>query len=209
MTAAVFFFFFPVQRRRLLPFLQWCCNGGRRWWAEKERRCRGQCCCFCAPGGVGVAAAGCGRSSFSLLLLCYFFSLFLSVSLFSTLSQYLSFQTSLYSFLPFSLFSLLSFKLLSIPPLFSFVNSLCLSPFFSLSRPLACWRCGGVFIGQKGAGASLLPPYSSAWGAGLCCPATAPGWLANGWGWQGAASLVSSWERMGGGFGRHVACRVQ
>jgi len=78
------------------------------------------------------------------------------------------------------------------PPLFSFVNSLCLSPFFPLSRPLACWRCGGVFIGQKGAGASLLPPYSSAWGAGLCCPATAPGWLANGWGWQGAASLVSS-----------------
>jgi hypothetical protein len=54
-----------------------------------------------------------------------------------------------------------------------------------------------------------LPPYSSAWGAGLCCPATAPGWLAKGWGWQGAASLVSSWERMGGGFGRHVACRVQ
>jgi len=78
------------------------------------------------------------------------------------------------------------------PPLFSFVNSLCLFPFFSLSRPLACWRCGGVFIGQKGAGASLLPPHSSAWGAGLCCPATAPGWLANGWGWQGAASLVSS-----------------
>ena len=75
--------------------------------------------------------------------------------------------------------------------LFSFVNSLCLSPFFSLSSSsLACWRCGGVFIGQKGAGASLLPPYSSAWGAGLCCPTTTPGWLANGWGWQGAASLV-------------------
>jgi len=87
--------------------------------------------------------------------------------------------------------SLVRFPLFgSCPSLFSFVNSLCLSPFFSLSRPLACWRCGGVFIGQKGAGASLLPPYSSAWGVGLCCPATAPGWLANGWGWQGATSLV-------------------
>jgi hypothetical protein len=48
-----------------------------------------------------------------------------------------------------------------------------------------------IFIGQRGAGASLLPPYSSAWGAGLCCPATAPGWLANGRGWQGAAPLTS------------------
>jgi len=108
--------------------------------------------------------------------------------------------------------SLVRFPLFdSCPSLFSFVNSLCLSPFFSLSSSsLACWRCGGVFIGQKGAGASLLSPYSSAWGAGLCCPTTTPGWLANGWGWQGAASLVffhheSAW----GGFGRQVACRVQ
>jgi len=187
MTAAVFFFFFPMQRRKLLPFLQWCCNGGRRWWAKKEWRCRGQCCCFCAPGGVGVAAAGCGRSSFSLLLLCYFFSLFLSVSLFSTLSQYLSFQTYLYSFLHFSLFSLLSFKLLFIP----------LSPVLAL----------GVFIGQKGAGASLLPPYGSAWGAGLCCPATTPGWLANKRGWQGAAPSVYHHERVWG-FERWQACGV-
>jgi hypothetical protein len=44
-----------------------------------------------------------------------------------------------------------------------------------------------------------LPPYSSAWGAGLCCPATAPGWLANGWGWQGAAPLVFSIMRVHGG----------
>jgi len=96
--------------------------------------------------------------------------------------------------------SLVRFPLFgSCPSLFSFVNSLCLSPFFSLSRPLACWRCGGVFIGQKGAGASLLPPYSSAWGAGLCCPATAPGWLANGWGWQGATSLVFFITRVHGG----------
>jgi len=44
-----------------------------------------------------------------------------------------------------------------------------------------------------------LPPYSSAWGAGLCCPATTPGWLANGWGWQGAAPLVFSIMRVHGG----------
>jgi len=52
------------------------------------------------------------------------------------------------------------------------------------------WRWGG-FIGQKGVGASLLPPYDNAWGAGLCCPTTAPGWLASGRGWQGAAPLTS------------------
>jgi len=44
-----------------------------------------------------------------------------------------------------------------------------------------------------------LPPYSSAWGAGLCCPATAPGWLANGWGWQGTTPLVFSIMRVHGG----------
>jgi len=82
----------------------------------------------------------------------------------------LSFSFSVHSFLSFPLF----FLCLSLsPPLL----------------PLACWRCGGVFIGQKEAEASLLPPYSSAWGAGLCYPATTPGWLANGWGWQGAAPL--------------------
>jgi len=41
--------------------------------------------------------------------------------------------------------------------LFSFVNSLCLSPFFSLSSSsLACWRCGGV-----GIWANLSPTKSS------------------------------------------------
>ena len=96
-------------------------------------------------------------------------------------------------FMAFPVFfpSLVRFPLFSsCRSLFSFVNSLCLSLFFSPSLLLACWRCGGVFIGQKGAGASLLLPYSSAWGAGLCCPATAPGWQANGWGWHGAAPLV-------------------
>jgi len=102
--------------------------------------------------------------------------------------------------------SLVRFPLFSLcRSLFSFVNSLCLSLFFSLLL-LACWRCGGAFIGQKGAGTSLLLPYSSAWGAGLCCPATALGWLANGWGWHGAAPLFFHYESSwGGGFGRHVA----
>jgi len=103
---------------------------------------------------------------------------------------------------PFSLYFISLFGSFS-PPFGSFCFLLCFCFFslrffflfsqplsFSLLSPPAWWRCGGVFIGQKGAGASLLPPYSSAWGAGLCCPPTASGWLANGWGWQGAAPLV-------------------
>jgi len=60
--------------------------------------------------------------------------------------------------------------------------------FFLFSPPLSRVPALGVFIGQKGAGASLLPPYGSAWGAGLCCPATAPVWLANGRGSLGFSS---------------------
>jgi len=48
------------------------------------------------------------------------------------------------------------------------------SPLFSPLPPLLRVGVRAVFIGQKGAGASLLPPYLSAWGAGL------PGWLASG-----------------------------
>jgi len=78
-------------------------------------------------------------------------------------------------FSPFSLFSLhpLSFSVLFFP--------------FPPSR--ACWRWV-VFIGQRETGASLLPPYCYAWGAGLCYPATVPDEVANGCGWQGAAPLV-------------------
>jgi len=54
------------------------------------------------------------------------------------------------------------------------------SPLFSPLPPLSGAGVGAVFIGQKGAGASLLPPYLSAWGAGLCSPATVLGWLAIG-----------------------------
>ena len=79
----------------------------------------------------------------------------------------------------------------------SSVRSLLSFPFF-IYLPLfpvllalfAGWRWGG-FIGQTGAGASLLPSYGSAWGAGLCCPATLPGWLASERCWQGAAPLTS------------------
>jgi hypothetical protein len=61
---------------------------------------------------------------------------------------------------------------------------------------------GGIYR-AKGAGASLLPPYCCAWGAGLCCHATASGWLASERGWQGAAPPVSHHEGAWGfGFGR-------
>ena len=94
---------------------------------------------------------------------------------------------------------------------------LCILSFLSLCSLFSCSNFSpsprlpvlalGVFIGQKGAGASLLPPYGSAWGAGLCCPATAPGWLANERGWQGAAPSVYHHERVWG-FGRWQACGV-
>jgi len=46
---------------------------------------------------------------------------------------------------------------------------------------------GGIYR-AKGVRASLLPPYCCAWGAELCCPATAPGWLASGRGSLGFSS---------------------
>ena len=60
----------------------------------------------------------------------------------------------------------------------------------------------------KGAGVSLLPPYCCAWGAGLYCPATVPGWLASGCGWQGAAPSVSHHEREWG-FGSWQSTREE
>jgi hypothetical protein len=89
----------------------------------------------------------------------------------------------------------------------------CVFPFFlcvffcSSSSPRVLTL--GVFIRQKGAGASLLPPYGSAWGAGLAAlPQCRVGW---------AVSVASRarlpWciiMRVCGvsGGGRHVACRV-
>jgi len=56
---------------------------------------------------------------------------------------------------------------------------------------------GGIYR-AKGAEASLLPPYCCAWGAELCCPATTPGWLASGRGWQGTTPSVSHHESVWG-----------
>jgi hypothetical protein len=93
----------------------------------------------------------------------------------------------------------------------SLLSSLRFLPFsfcFLFSPLFTCW-CWGVFIGQKGAGASLLPPYGSAWGAGLAAlPQRRVGWAV---GVAGRARLP--WciiMRVCGvsGGGRHVACRV-
>jgi len=98
-----------------------------------------------------------------------------------------------FRFIPFSLFVF-------------YFSARFLSPFvFSFPRVLVL----GGFIGQKGAGASLLPPYGIAWGVGLCCPATAPGWLASGRGWQGATPLTSHHQGAWGfeSSAGHAACR--
>ena len=78
---------------------------------------------------------------------------------------------SFFSFGPFPFRSFLS--LLSVPSFF-------LSPSCVLAL-------GGIYR-VKGAGASLLPPYCCTWGAGLCCHATALGWLASGRGSPGLSS---------------------
>jgi hypothetical protein len=71
------------------------------------------------------------------------------VSLFSTFSQYLSsFQTSLYSFLPFSPFSLLSFKLLSL-----LLSMLVLSSIYRANPCCCAWGAGerpAVAPGEQG-----------------------------------------------------------
>jgi len=125
----------------------------------------------CAETPVGVFFPA------GLSLLFFFFLLLVCLSQFpSRYPLFLCFSVSIISL------STQSVSLSRFPPFFL--------SFSSSSRVLAL----GVFIGQKGAGASLLPPYSSAWGAGLCCPTTAPGLLANGRGWQSAAPSVSHHE---------------
>jgi len=68
---------------------------------------------------------------------------------------------------------------------FSFFSFSSLRSLFSLSLcvPLLCMLVLGGIYRANGAGASLLPPYCCAWGAGFCCPATVSGWLASGRGW--------------------------
>jgi hypothetical protein len=131
-----------LQRRRLLPFLQWCCNvWGEDGELRKNDNGVGSVGVFVyfrASPSSSLLFLFRFLSSYSLRspLIQKFppcSPFFLSpvtpsklkknctsrppstvlVSLFSTFSQYLSsFQTSLYSFLPFSPISLLSFKLL-------------------------------------------------------------------------------------------------
>jgi len=143
-----------------------CCGGGR-WW------CR---------GSQTVAPRSGETRLFTPLGIsfCFLFSCCQASSL-STLTVYFSlkfpslFQASPCSFLPFSLPS----------PSFFFFSCFSSSSLLSLRV---------VFIGQRGAGASLSPPYRCAWGAGPSCSATAPDEVANGCGLQGTASLVSHHE---------------
>ena len=94
----------------------------------------------------------------------------------SSLSQYLSPVSNFPVFFPSSLcfVSFLFFSLRSLLPLVLALRV--------------------VFLGKRGAGASLSPSYRCAWGAGPSCPATVPDEVANGFGLQGTASLVSHHE---------------
>jgi len=113
---------------------------------------------------------------------------------------------------PLGMFSQFSFPSFLVCSLLSSLRFLPFSFLFSLFLPFsplfACWRWE-VFIGQKGAGASLLPPYGSTWGAGLAAlPQRLVGWAV---GVAGRARLP--WciiMRVCGVSegGRHVACRV-
>jgi len=186
--------------------LRWRFCGGGRW------RCRGSR--TAAPRSGAAVSSGGERDSCSSLLLrflspssatfpflfvpvyvCVFQLPFLFLFRYRPsplsltvpllyLSQSLSPVSSFPFFFLFFFFRSLSFLLFS----FSSLRSL----FCSLSS--SCVLALGGIYRAKGAGASLLPPYCRAWGAGLCCPATTSGWLASGRGWQGAAPPVSHHE---------------
>jgi hypothetical protein len=51
-----------------------------------------------------------------------------------------------------------------------------------------------VFIGQRGAGSTLFPPYRCAGGTRPSCPVTTLDELDNGCGLQGTTPLVSHYE---------------
>ena len=186
--------------------LRWRFCGGGRW------RCRGSR--TAAPRSGAAVSSGGERDSCSSLLLrflspssatfpflfvpvyvCVFQLPFLFLFRYRPsplsltvpllyLSQSLSPVSSFPFFFLFFFFRSLSFSLFS----FSSLRSL----FCSLSS--SCMLALGGIYRVKGAGASLLPPYCRAWGAGICCPATTSGWLASGRGWQGAAPPVSHHE---------------
>jgi len=146
------------------------------------------CWSGCFAGGAAVEAGGCvvahGRQLQAVVLLfqaaerevtalplsssvsfvflffrCQVVSLFvLSALLFVSLSNPPLFRTSSYSFLPLSILF----------PVFSILSVLSFFP------PSLVLVLRVVFIGKRGAGASLSPPYCCSWRAGLSCPATAP-----------------------------------
>ena len=142
---------------------------------------------------------------------------------------FLFFHFSVVSLYPPGLFSsfLPRFKLF-LPPRFGFLMVLFCSvrslssvrfyfslvpPFrfllFSFSFLYLGLASSAVFIGQRGAGASLLPPYHCVWGEEPYWPATAPGWPGNGRGWQGTDSLGLSFMRVCGVSGGGRAYGVQ
>jgi hypothetical protein len=137
-----------------------------------------RCCCFkrwrerllLYPCPLFSLLFFCYVSLFSCSSLSVFFFTSRSSSCFSLvpltfLSQSLSLVSNFLVFFSSSLYRLLYFLFFLFSLLFSFFFSL----FFFL-----CWRWV-VFIGQRGAGASLSPPYRCAWGAVSSCPAMMPG----------------------------------
>ena len=138
---------------------------------------------------------------FSLLLLHFLFFLFLFMCVFFSTPVPLPVSVSSFSLnshspsplfpaSPFSFFlSSLSFSFFSFSSLHSLFSLSVLSPFrfvFSSSFVLAL---GGIYR-VKGAGVSLLLRM----GSRALLPATMPGWLTSGCGWQGAAPPVSHHE---------------
>jgi len=176
----------------LVRLLCWQLCGGGRW------RCRGSW--MIAPSSGAAVSSGRERDSCSSLLLhflspssstfpflfvpiyvCFFQLSFLFLFRYRLsplaltvpliyLSQSLSPVSSFPVFFLFFSFGPFPFR--------SFLSLLFILYFLSLFVPLSCVLVLGGIYRAKGVEASLLPPYCYAWGAGFCCPATAPGWLA-------------------------------
>ena len=98
-------------------------------------------------------------------------------------------------------FGLFSPLLSSVPSLFFSV--FCFPPLFPPFRVLAL---GGIYR-AKGSGGVPIATLWQRMGSRVGCPATAPGWLGCGRGWQGATPLVYHHESVWG-FGRWQACGV-
>ena len=142
----------------LVWLLRWRCCGGGRW------RCHGSR--TAAPSSDAAVSSGGERDSSSSPLLYFFRSFFLCF-------VYQRLCLCPLGFVFFFLISLPGFKL---PLNLSFLSLFRYSLFdhFPLCPPFLL-ALSAVFIGQRGAGASLSPPYRCAWGDTPTCPATAPG----------------------------------